>query len=58
MSRLARFTKTEIRRALEAAQAAGLRNPRVEISPDGALSIVGGSDERGSRTNPWDTVLR
>lgn len=42
MSRRARFTQADIRRAAKGAEAAGLAVSRVEIDPDGKIVIVFG----------------
>lgn len=47
MARAVSFTKAQVRRAVEAAESAGLRVKRVTVKPDG--SIVVDSGESGSK---------
>lgn len=48
MSRAVAFTQAQVRRAVKAAESAGLRVSRVTVKPDG--SIVVDSGEPGSKT--------
>jgi hypothetical protein len=54
------FRETDVSRAFRAARAAGIANPRVEISKDGSISVWAGKPddvEAQEATNPWDKVL-
>jgi hypothetical protein len=63
MTRRARdptFRKNDAIRAIKAAQAAGVPNPRIEIDRDGTISIIAGALPAKNDTatdNPWDKVL-
>jgi hypothetical protein len=49
------FRKTDITRALRAALAAGIQSPRIEISPNGTISIIPGEHPRDNcAANPLD----
>lgn len=56
MSRAARFRQAEVTRALKGAKAAGFSSVRVEIMPDGRLTIT---PTKGGAPGPsdWDEVL-
>lgn len=56
-SRAARFTQSDLTKALKGARAGGMNPRRVEIDPSGKI-IICTSDDQGSGTNPWDQVLR
>lgn len=43
VTRPARFTQADLRRAMKAAQQAGYRAPRIVIRPNGEMEIVTGS---------------
>jgi hypothetical protein len=54
------FRKNDAIRAIRAAQAAGVPNPRIEIDRHGTISIIAGdplAKNGTSTTNPWDKVL-
>ena len=63
MTRRARdltFRKNDAIRAIKAAQAAGVPNPRIEIDRHGTISIIAGDPPKKNDTatdNPWDKVL-
>lgn len=53
--RTARFKQGDVAKALRAAKSAGLNVSRVEIEPDGKLSIMIGDGERiEPATTPFD----
>jgi hypothetical protein len=47
------FRKTDLVRALRAAQTAGVPNPRVEVDRHGTISIVAGEPPETAGRNPW-----
>jgi len=49
----AKFTQSDVTRAIKAARAAGLESPRVEIAPDGTI-IIGGSQQSAGPFSPYD----
>jgi hypothetical protein len=52
------FRKTDLVRALKAAQTAGVPGPRVEIDRRGTIVIMPGDPPKDSGVeNPWDEVL-
>jgi hypothetical protein len=52
------FRKTGVVRALKAAQAAGIPNPRIEIDRHGTIAIVTTEPLKDDgAANPWDEVL-
>ena len=60
MSRsLPRFSQTDATRATRAAMKAGVRDFRIDIAPDGTISIIVGSSARlPARPNSCDDLLR
>ena len=46
MTAPARFRQADVSRAVKAAQGAGLRIGRVDIAPDGRISIIAAGEER------------
>lgn len=42
MSRPIRFTKAQVRRAVAAAESAGVRVKRITVGPDGSITVDGG----------------
>jgi hypothetical protein len=50
MTRAIRFTKAQVRRAVAAAESAGLSVKRVTVAPDGSITVDGGE----SRPIPVD----
>jgi hypothetical protein len=53
------FKATDMKRAITAAQKAGLKVGSVEIGPDGRIVIVAAKDSEVSyndTVNPWDEV--
>jgi hypothetical protein len=54
-----RFRESEMRRAIKAARSAGIEIARIEVGPDGRVSLVPGKvDEvNDDGFNPWDKVL-
>ena len=54
------FRKNDAIRAIKAAQAAGVPNPRIEIDREGTIAIIAGESPAKNDTatdNPWDKVL-
>jgi arginine exporter protein ArgO len=47
------FRKTDLVRAIKAAQAAGLVNPHVEIDRFGTIKIIPGEPLGSADSNPW-----
>lgn len=45
MTRAVQFTQAQVRRAVKAAESAGLRVRRVTVNPDGSITVDSG-DER------------
>lgn len=43
MTRAVTFTQAQVRRAVKAAESAGLRVQRVTVNPDGSITVDGGS---------------
>lgn len=55
----ARWRQTDIKRAIAAAEQAGLEAYRVEIAPDGTIAIIVGSPvETAADANPYGDLLR
>jgi hypothetical protein len=50
-----RFTKRDIRRAVEAIKSAGLQVASVRIEHDGAILVVPGTPPPAPASNPWDS---
>jgi hypothetical protein len=40
-------------RAIRAAQAAGIPNPRLMIAPDGTITVAAGAPQETADPNPW-----
>lgn len=58
-SRKGRWRQSDVKRAIAAAEQAGLESYRVEIAPDGTLSIiVGAPEETADPGRCGDDVLR
>jgi hypothetical protein len=49
------FRKNDVVRAIHAARAAGVANPRIQIDREGTISIVAGGPVKDSVTVPTDT---
>lgn len=45
MSRAPSFTRAQVRRAVKAAESAGLRVRRVTVKPDGSIVVESGDDD-------------
>lgn len=62
MSRSPSFTKAQVRRAVKAAESAGLRVTRVTVKPDGSIAVDSGEnqppamDSRELAAASWDDV--
>ncbi len=54
-----RVRQAEVRRVIKAANSAGIEIERIEVGPDGRVSLIPGKPgERGNdASNPWDEVL-
>jgi hypothetical protein len=52
--RVARATKREVQRAVEAVRAAGLQLAAVRIEADGTIVVVPGAPANVESRNPWD----
>jgi hypothetical protein len=54
------FRKSDVRRAVEAAKAAGLAVKRIEVGGDGKIAVIvdqnGNNKESETGENPWDQV--
>jgi hypothetical protein len=53
------FRRSDVTRAIKAVAAAGVRILRVEIDPDGRISIIAGSSNDnhvGGSKNEWDAT--
>ena len=56
----AMFRQSDVKRAIKAAVAAGLRVARIEVAPDGRIVIIPGNAQDGEaaiqdmNANPWD----
>ena len=54
-----RFRQTDVAKAVKGAVAAGMAVGRVEISPDGHISVIAGQppqEQAPTEANEWDTV--
>jgi hypothetical protein len=51
------FRSNDVKRAVKAAQAAGVTVTRIEVEPSGKLTIVVDKPGEACRTNEWDEVL-
>jgi hypothetical protein len=47
------FRKTDLVRAIRAAQTAGIQSPRVEVDRHGTISIIAGETPETTDRNPW-----
>jgi hypothetical protein len=58
MGHPARFTKTDLKRAVEAVKEAGERVGRIEVDPSGKIVIYPiGTAPKPTAGNSWDDVL-
>ncbi|HEY7806737.1 MAG TPA: hypothetical protein VIC34_06000 [Croceibacterium sp.] len=53
-----RWRQSDIKRAIAAAKQAGLESYRVEIAPDGTISIIVGAPSDTADPNSYDDLLR
>jgi hypothetical protein len=51
------WRKSDIKRLIAAAEQAGLTSYRVEVAPDGALSLIVGAREETARSDPYADLL-
>jgi hypothetical protein len=56
-SRAARFTQSDLTKAIKGARAGGINPRRIEIDPSGRIIICTTDDQHGG-ANPWDEVLQ
>jgi hypothetical protein len=63
MTRAVAFTQAQVRRAIKAAESAGLRVKRVTVKPDGSITIDSGENWIEAMDSPetalatsWDDV--
>jgi hypothetical protein len=52
MSRSPSFTQAQVRRAVKAAESAGLRVRRITVKPDGSIMIDSGENEAATIDSP------
>lgn len=52
MTRHVTFTQAQVRRAVKAAESAGLRVQRVTINPDGAIVVESGENRLSAMDSP------
>lgn len=58
MGHVARFTQTDLKRAVKGAEDGGLRIGRIEIDPNGKIVIYPmGTAPKPATDNSWDDVL-
>jgi hypothetical protein len=59
MGNPARFTQTDLKRAVKGVEEAGMRVGRVEIDPNGKIVIfpIGTAPKPATGGNSWDDVL-
>jgi hypothetical protein len=50
------YRKSDLVRAFRAAEAAGIKSPRIEVDRHGTIAIIPAKPE-GVGENEWDTVL-
>jgi len=56
MSRAVTFTQAQVRRAVKAAESAGLRVSRVTVNPDGSITVDSGDNPPPPVDNRKDTA--
>jgi len=47
MSRNPTFTQAQVRRAVKAAESAGLKVTRITVNPDGSITVASGENPEG-----------
>lgn len=57
MTRAVTFTQAQVRRAVKAAESAGLRVKRVTVNPDGSITVDSGDNERERFDEDKEVVL-
>jgi len=59
MGHVARFTQTDLKRAVKGVEEGGLKVGRIEIDPNGKIVIypIGTAPKPSSGGNSWDDVL-
>jgi hypothetical protein len=57
MSRAVTFTQAQVRRAVKAAESAGLRVRRVTVNPDGSITVDSGEKREWPIDNEAEVVL-
>ena len=57
MTRTVTFTQAQVRRAVKAAESAGLHVRRVTVNPDGSITVEGGDKQLAPIDNEREVVL-
>ena len=57
MTRAVTFTQAQVRRAVKAAESAGLRVKRVTVNPDGSITVDSGENEKERIDEEKEVVL-
>ena len=57
MTRAVTFTQAQVRRAVKAAESAGLRVKRVTVNPDGSITVDSGENEKERIDEEKEIVL-
>lgn len=57
MTRAVTFTQAQVRRAVKAAESAGLRVKRVTVNPDGSITVDSGEKEKERFDEDKEVVL-
>jgi hypothetical protein len=57
MSRAITFTQAQVRRAVKAAESAGLRVRKVTIKPDGSITVESGDNDKEAFDADKEVVL-
>lgn len=48
MTRAVTFTQAQVRRAVKAAESAGMKVTRITVNPDGSITVAGGENPQVS----------
>jgi hypothetical protein len=57
LTRAITFTQAQVRRAVKAAESAGLTVRRVTVNPDGSISVDSGDDKKEEVDNTKEVIL-